>query len=102
MESITRQVLDLPLGDNDANAKTVREYLIELLAGVWRDGEGFSGKRPFGNSSWEYDLYTPLARAGLIEATFDEDGYIDDFVGSARDKADELIATAIRALGEPS
>ncbi len=31
------------------------------------EGEGFSGKRPFGNSCWESDLYWPLAKADVIE-----------------------------------
>ena len=61
-------VLDLPLAeDNDAGAKTVREYLELLLLGVWHEGEGFDGKRPFGNSCWESDLTEPLVEAGYAE-----------------------------------
>jgi hypothetical protein len=64
---------------NDAGAETIGEYLTFLLERVWVEGEGFSGKRPFGNSSWHYEIYEALADAGIIEATKDEDGYIKEF-----------------------
>lgn len=99
VEPPSHPVLDLPMGDNDANAASVREYLTKLLAGVWEYGESFDGKRPFGNSSWEYELYQPLGRAGLIDVTFDEDGYIATFPDSEQRKANGLIAAAIRELG---
>lgn len=91
-----RQALNLKMQPNDANAPTIRDYLIRLLSLVWEEGEGFNGKRPFGNSGWEYDLYVPLVRAGMIEGTFDHDGYpedLDDILG------DEIIAAAIQELG---
>lgn len=91
-------VLSLPLDpDNDSGATTVRGYLIKLLETLWREQEGFSGKRPFGNSSWECDLLIPLVKAGLIEGSLDEDGYLetlDDGAGEA------VILAAIKALGE--
>lgn len=52
-------VLSFPMEDNDADAGTVGHYLYSLLWMVWQHGEGFSGKRPFGNSVWECDLYKP-------------------------------------------
>ena len=59
-------VLDVPMGENDAEAATVRDYLKDLLSTLWREEEGFSGKRPFGNSGWKYELYAALTAAGLI------------------------------------
>ncbi|MET8430081.1 hypothetical protein [Nocardia sp. NPDC004860] len=82
--------------DNDAGAETIRGYLTALLRQLWEHGENFGGKRPFGNSGWEYDLYRTLAGAGLIEATLDDEGFLDtcdDRTGH------ELIAQAITALG---
>lgn len=95
-------ILDLAMevDANDAGAATIREYLVALARVVWDEGEGFSGKRPFGNSSWEYELYTPLAKAGLITVSWDDDGYIDDFPDEERRKAQDLIQKAIEALGE--
>lgn len=95
-----QQVLDLPLPANDSRASTVRGYLIALLTEIWRDGEGFSGKRPFGNSGWEYDLYGPMGAAGMVEITFDEDGYVEHLSNASRARADALILAAIGALGD--
>lgn len=91
------QILDTPMPENDANAFTVRGYLVALLAVVWDEGGDFSGKRPFGNSGWTYDLYGALAKAGHIEGTFDEDGYVND-VDTAKGR--ELISAAIQALAD--
>lgn len=68
MTQITgKEALDLKMAPNDAEADTVREYLKKLLSTVWGDGESFSGKRPFGNSGWEYDLYSTLEEAGVTD-----------------------------------
>lgn len=48
-----------------------------MLKELWREKEGFSGKRPFGNSGWENDLYEPLIKDGFIVGTLDEDGYVE-------------------------
>jgi hypothetical protein len=93
-----RSVLDTPMGDNDANADTIREYLITLLATVWDEGEGFSAKRPFGNSGWQWELYAVLAQAGHINGTLDKDGYVDNV---DIHKGNLLIRDAIRALAGP-
>jgi hypothetical protein len=69
-------VLDLPMQPNDAQAGTVREYLISLLSVLLDQGEN-AIKRPFGNSGWEYELYAPLITAGVVEGEFDEDGEIE-------------------------
>lgn len=56
---------------------TVRGYLRTLLQTLWDEQEGFSGKRPFGNSGWEYSLYAPLIKEGFIKGSIDEDGYVE-------------------------
>jgi hypothetical protein len=71
---------------------TIKEYLCELLLALWSEGESFSGKRPFGNSGWEYDLYVPLVRCGAIEGLIDEDGYVERVDEKmAHKKVSELI-----------
>ena len=62
-------ILDFELPENDAEAKTVREYLCRLLLKVWHEDEGFSGKRPFGNSGWTYELTEPLVEVGIADDT---------------------------------
>jgi hypothetical protein len=68
--NLARVALSLPMQDNDAGAPTVRAYLLALLRDVWTAGENFDGKRPFGNSGWEGELYETLIGAGLVD---DED-----------------------------
>ncbi len=56
--------LDVELHENDAGAPDVRSYLASLLETLLNEEEGFSGKRPFGNSGWIHDLRGPLQDAG--------------------------------------
>lgn len=72
------EILAIEMEDNDAGARTVREYLVLLARQCWMEGEGFSGKRPFGNSGWHYEVYGALMRAGAITGDFDEEGCIND------------------------
>lgn len=78
-----KSVLELPLLDNDAEAATVRDYLKALLTRIWEEGEGFSSKRPFGNSGWEYDLTSAIEDAGLA---------------ATREEAQALVFEAIEQL----
>lgn len=88
-------ILNLPMQSNDADATTVKAYLKALLSQCWQEGEGFSGKRPFGNSGWEYELYRPLVIGGIIPGSVDEYG---DMTGFSEDTANEAIFQAIEAL----
>jgi hypothetical protein len=90
-----RQALALEIGDNDAGAVTVRDYLVKLLATAWCDEQSFDGKRPFGNSGWQDEVYRPLVAAGLIIGTLDEDGCIED---ADYDAGEELILACIDSL----
>lgn len=93
-----QQVLGLALPGNDSGAFTVRGYLCALLAELWREEDGFSGKRPFGNSGWPDDIYGPMVRAGMVEGAFDEDGDLEIFPRASQQKADKLIQAAIARL----
>jgi hypothetical protein len=73
----------------------VRGYLVALLAQLWREGQGFSGKRPFGTSAWQHDLLDPLIKQGLISGKFDEYGFVEEMDQEAGNR---LIAMAIEAL----
>lgn len=89
-----KAILDIKMSDNDADAKTVRDYLKALLSAIWEEGESFSGKRPFGNSGWEYDLYRPLVEAGAVKGKI-VDGELADVDERA---ADQAVFDAIDAL----
>lgn len=94
-----QSLLDVPMQKNDARATTIRDYLVKLLSRVWDDGEGFDGKRPFGNSSWECELTQALANAGILEGDApDEDGWID-VSWDEEERGRRLIAAAILSLG---
>jgi hypothetical protein len=61
------QVLDIRFESSDFNAEvTIREYLKKMLGTLIIEQEGFSGKRPFGNSGWMYDIGEGLAAANAI------------------------------------
>lgn len=95
MEITPAELLDMPLPENDAAAGTVREYLIALLNELWTERDRFSGKRPFGNSGWEYDLIVPMIRNGIIRGTLDEDGYVESITDAEEASADRMIFAAI-------
>ena len=80
MEKVdTKKILKLKIYHDDFPVgMTIRSYLMTLLTTVWDEQEMFSGKRPFGNSGWCYDLYIPLIKAGYVEGKIDEDGYVEE------------------------
>jgi hypothetical protein len=94
-----QQILDTPMGENDADAPTVRDYLVKLLHDLWHHGMDFNTKRPFGNSGWHYEVYRALVRAGHITGQFDEDGCLDD---CDIDLGDRLVREAINSLAGAS
>lgn len=62
-----KEALDLTFVDPDSGDEmTIRDYFKLLLSTLMHEGEGFSGKRPFGNSGWEYNLAIPLIDAGCV------------------------------------
>lgn len=91
-----QRILATPMGDNDANAATIRDYLVALLLELWREEGNFSGKNPFGNDGWQYEVYGALYDAGLIEGRRE---YGDLTIDA--EAADDLIDSAIRSLGQP-
>ena len=73
------EILLTPMTDNDAGAKTIGQYLIRLSQQVISEVEGFSGKRPFGNSGWQLDLVHALVLNKFIDGELDDDGYVTDY-----------------------
>ena len=91
-------ILELSMGTNDAKAKTIRGYLKSLLSELWREEESFSGKRPFGNSGWQWEVYRALIDGGAVPGK-SSDGDVDfaDY-STGRAMADVLIQKAIAEL----
>ncbi len=89
------EVLALEMAPNDANAKTIKDYLKALLGALMSEQEGFSGKRPFGNSGWIGDLEAALVKGGAVVGTLDDDGWVETVDEKA---ALKIILSAIEAL----
>ena len=89
-------ILDIKMQENDAGAATIRDYLKTLLRTLWQQGEGFSGKRPFGNGGWEFDLYKALVAAKVIDGEIYEE--YCDLLECNFHSAAELIFKAIEEL----
>ena len=70
------EVLDVMI-DGDFTG-TLRDFFKELSLMVWNEGEGFSGKRPWGNSGWEYQVFEALIKGGHVPGKLDSDGYIEE------------------------
>lgn len=89
------KVLAVELFGTDIGDVTVRQYLKCLLKELWSEEESFSGKRPFGNSGWKFEVYLGLVREGIIKGEIDEDGYLVDCNNRAGDK---IIVQCIDSL----
>lgn len=70
--------LDTEFKSFDLGDTTPRKYLHELLVTLWKENDGFSSKRPFGNSGWESDLAHALVKSGHVAGSIDEDGWVQD------------------------
>lgn len=94
MTKLTHQeILALPIPESDIGETTIGGYLAALLVRVWEDGEGFSGKRPFGNGGWQEVVYEALVKGGAIDGAFDADDLLVDF---DEETADEVLIDCIK------
>lgn len=90
-------ILDLRFISDDLGKEvSVREFLCALLQTLWEEKEGFSGKRPFGNSAWDADLAKCLIEHKAVKGTLDSDGYIESCDWDEVDKV--VIEKGIRKL----
>lgn len=73
----SKEILELKFHSNDLRKTvTVKDFFKELLKRLFKEMECFSGKRPFGNSDWEYDMCACFIKNGIVDGKIDEDGYI--------------------------
>jgi hypothetical protein len=95
-DAIYERVLEAPLPEgHGSGAKSIKEFFLRLAREVMAEGESFSGKRPFGNSGWECDLYIALGNAGVMPSCEDEDGYYDPPEDFDDRQADRLLVGAV-------
>lgn len=60
---------------------TLGQSLLKLLLGVMKQGEGFSGKHPFGNSGWEWIHIEELVKSGFIKGELTDEGDLEILSG---------------------
>ena len=77
---------------------TIHNYLKKLLSKLWEEGEGFSSKRPFGNSGWQLDLLMVLIEKDIIIGVIDSDGYLDSISDEEEIKGMKIIADYIEKM----
>lgn len=96
------EILAVPMAQNDANAATIRGYLVALARAIWNEGAGFSGKRPFGNSGWSYDIATALYKAGAVAGETEQwgDGPEDVDFDIDLDEVNAAMTLAFSALSK--
>lgn len=78
MTTDIEKVLNFEYSNWDLGKCTIRKYLVTLARTCWEEEEGFSGKRPFGNSGWTWDVMGALVSGGFIDGRIDLDGFLDD------------------------
>lgn len=89
-----KAALDMVFTANDRDQKmTYRAYFNDLLTQVFSESESFSGKRPFGNSGWDFSLICGLVEIGAVAGDYD-DGPDDE------DEANKFVFKMIDALCE--
>ena len=92
-----KEILDIKMQTNDADAVTIGDYLVKLLVTLWIEGEGFSAKRPFGNSGWEDEIYIALAKAVVIPCEWHDEENLG-LKDCDYNLANKLIRYAIESL----
>lgn len=79
----------------DVEGTSLRVMLKDLLTMVLLQGEQFDGKRPWGDSGWEFDIYRAMVLNGFIKGTVDEYGDIYNYSVA---ECDELILRCVEEI----
>lgn len=72
---------------------SVRNFFKQLMLTLFAEGEGFSGKRPFGNSGWTHDLEKAAVVNGFVQGVIDSEGYVENIHSEA---FDDLVFETIK------
>lgn len=81
--------------DMDVGGRPFRAMLKDLLTMVLLQGEEFDGKRPWGDSGWEWDIYNAMVVNGFVRGVVDEYGDVD---GVDITECDELIMRCVEEI----
>jgi hypothetical protein len=101
------RVLNTVFYSNDLDRElSIKDWWIEIMTALWDEQEGFSGKRPLGNSGWYGDPLYALIRDGLLKGSFKEEREFHngewttyhEVTNYDRDAYDKLMREAIASL----
>lgn len=93
-----KEILELKFESTDLGREiSIRDFFKELLTALFKEGECFSGKRPFGNSGWDYDLCVCLVKNEVIKGKCLKYGDLDDWDYDSAE-ADKKILELIKEL----
>jgi len=81
-----KDILKLPMR-NDCGPVTIGETLRAMLRNLIIEGEGFSGKRPLGDSDWYAQFAIALIDGQVVEGIVDSDGEPSEYDWKKVDKA---------------
>lgn len=95
MDERLKLAMDYRFEDDDSGAASFKAYFKTLLIALWQQGEGFSGKRPFGNSDWQHNIYKHLVASGAVKGVIDDEGHLQSF---DKLRADSVIYKLIVSL----
>lgn len=82
------KILQAKMVECELEDATIGEYLVNMLVSLWEEGETFSGKRPLGDSGWQYRVRESIRQSGLVAPECGESDI------------DELVIDAIYSLIE--
>lgn len=81
MTKTPNELLNLPVEDTNTDAKTLGQYLFQLLESLILEGEGFDLVSPFGVEEWHVPITHALILEDVIDGALDEYGRIEDYDG---------------------
>lgn len=81
------EILELKFESTDLEKEiSIRDFFKELLTTLFKEGECFNGKRPFGNSGWDWDLKICLVKNGVVKGEYNSKYDDWDFDSEEADK----------------
>jgi hypothetical protein len=51
---------------------SIKDFLKTILKKVWKEEQCFDGKRPFGNSGWQQEIYDILIENKVVDEKAEE------------------------------
>ena len=94
-----QKILQLEFYSTDLERQiTVKGFLKELLATLFKEQDCFSGKRPFGNSGWDYDMAKCFVENKIIPGTIDDSDEDDIYYDYKQSDFDNTVIEIVKNI----